>query len=446
MKRALLTAGFVLSLVPMPDAAVADDWLKRIGSEMTKVEPEIVALRHQIHQNPELSNREEKTSLLVAEHLKKLGLETKTGIAHLAFATDYDGTLAHHGVVALLKGAKPGPTIAVRADMDALPVTEDTPFPFKSTARASYLGQQVGVMHACGHDIHTAVQLGVASVLSALRDEMPGTIKFIFQPAEEGPPPGEDGGARMMIAEGALENPKPEAIFGLHTFAEMPVGVLGFTEGPAFAAADTFEVKIIGKQSHGASPDLSIDPVVTAAQFILAVQTIRSRALSPLEPSVVTVATIHGGQRHNIIPAEVTITGTIRCYKEEVRNTIEERFRGLLKGITEAAGARYEIIRYERTIPATVNSIPLARESVPALQRVVGKENLKQIPPTMGGEDFAYFANVVPGFFYRLGMVRPGTVSGDHHTPTFLADDSSIPVGVKAMSYLLVDYLERHKR
>jgi amidohydrolase len=250
----------------------------------------------------------------------------------------------------------------------------------------------------------------------------------------------------MMIAEGALENPKPQAIFGLHTFAEMPVGILGYTEGPAFAATDTFEVRIIGKQSHGASPDLSIDPVVTAAQFILALQTIRSRNLPPLEPSVVTVGTIHGGQRYNIIPAEVTLTGTIRSYNEQVRNTIEQRFRSLLKGVTDAAGARYEVVRYERGTPAMINNIPLTRESAPALERAAGKGNVKQIPPTMGGEDFAYFANAVPGFFYRLGMVKPGTVSGDHHTPTFLADDSSIAVGIKSMSYLLVDYLERHKR
>ncbi len=433
MDRKQFIVGFAASLVLIPRLCLADDWLKRIESEMAKVESEIVALRHQIHQHPELSNREEKTASLVAEHLRKLGLEVKTGIAR-------------HGVIALLKGGKPGPTIAVRADMDALPVTEDSPFPFKSTVRTNYLGQEVGVMHACGHDIHTAVQLGVASVLSSLRDNIPGTIKFVFQPAEEGPPPGEDGGARVMVAEGALENPKPEVIFGLHTFAEMPVGVLGYTEGPAFAAVDTFEVKIIGKQAHGASPHLSVDPVVTAAQFILALQTIRSRNLPPLEPSVVTVATIHGGQRHNIIPAEVSLSGTIRSYDEQIRNTIEERFRNLLKGITESAGSRYEVLRYERGTPATVNNISLAHESAPALQRVVGKENVKQIPPTMGGEDFAYFANVMPGFFYRLGMVKPGTVSGDHHTPTFLADDSSIGIGIKAMSYLLVDYLERHKR
>jgi amidohydrolase len=432
MKTVIRMIGLLTVLLLLTTSLAAQDWMKRIESEVAKVEAEITALRHQIHQYPELSNREEKTARLVAEHLKKLGFEVKTGIAH-------------HGVVALLKGSRPGPIIAVRADMDALPVTEETSLPFKSKVRARYLNQEVGVMHACGHDIHTAVQLGVASVLAALKQDLPGTIKFIFQPAEEGAPPPEDGGARMMVAQGVLENPKPEVIFGLHTFSELPVGVLGYTEGPALAATDTFEVKIIGKQSHGAAPEQSVDPVVAAAQFVLALQTIRSRNLSPLEPSVITVGTIHGGQRHNIIPAEVALSGTVRSYNEEVRQAIKQRFHSLLKGITAAAGASFEVVRYEHGVPAVINHPALARESVPVLERVVGKENVKRLPPTMGGEDFSYFSNVIPGFFYRLGMVKPGTTSGGHHTPTFLADDSSIAVGIKVMSNLLVDYLERHR-
>ena len=226
MKSKAVVAQLGMALTLLSSARATENWLRRIETEWIKVEAEIVAMRHQIHQNPELSNREEKTARLVADHLRKLGLEVRTGVAH-------------HGVIGLLKGGKPGPVVAVRADMDALPVAEDTPLPFKSTVRANYLGQEVGVMHACGHDIHTAVQLGVASVLSSLKNDIPGTIKFIFQPAEEGPPLGEDGGAKMMIAEGALENPKPEVIFGLHTFSEMPVGVLGYTEGPAFAAGSS---------------------------------------------------------------------------------------------------------------------------------------------------------------------------------------------------------------
>jgi amidohydrolase len=411
---------------------VAQDPLARIDQETTRVTPSVTDIRHRIHQNPELSNREEKTAALVADYLRKLGLEVRTGVAR-------------HGVVALLKGGRPGPVVAVRADMDALPVTEQTNLPFASKVRSTYLGQDVGVMHACGHDIHTAVQLGVASVLSAMKADLPGTVKFIFQPAEEGPPPGEEGGASLMVKEGALENPRPAAIFGLHAFSEMAVGEIGYSEGPALSAADTWEVKIVGKQAHGARPELSIDPVVTAAQFVQALQTIRSRSLSGHEPGVVTIGSIHGGQRHNIIPAEVSLSGTIRTFRPEMSALAEARLRAILKGVTEANGATGEVVRYERGAPATLNDVALTRESIPALERAVGKARITRIPPAMGSEDFSFFANQVPGFFYRLGQVKPGTSSGDHHTPTFLADDGAIPVGVKAMSYVVYDYLARHK-
>jgi amidohydrolase len=410
----------------------AQDPIARIDQETSRITPAVTDIRHQIHQNPELSNREEKTAALVADYLRKLGLEVRTGVAR-------------HGVVALLKGGRPGPVVAVRADMDALPVTEQTNLPFASKVRSTYLGQDVGVMHACGHDIHTAVQLGVASVLTAMKAELPGTVKFIFQPAEEGPPPGEEGGASLMVKEGALENPKPQAIFGLHAFSEMAVGEIGYSEGPALSAADTWEVKIVGKQAHGARPELSIDPIVTAAQFVQALQTIRSRSLSGHEPGVVTIGSIHGGQRHNIIPAEVTLTGTIRTFRPEMSKLAEERLRAILKGVTEANGATGEVVRYERGAPATINDTALTRATVPSLERAVGKERVKVIPPAMGSEDFSFFANQVPGFFYRLGQVKPGTTTGDHHTPTFLADDGAIPVGVKAMSLVVYDYLARSK-
>jgi len=274
---------------------------------------------------------------------------------------------------------------------------------------------------------------------------VPGTIKFIFQPAEEGAPPGETGGASLMVKEGVLENPRPQAIFGLHTFSEMAVGDLGYSEGPALSASDTWEVKIVGRQAHGARPELSIDPVVTAAQFVQALQTIRSRSFSGHEPGVVTVGTIHGGQRHNIIPAEVTLTGTIRTFRTEMSTLAEARLRAILKGVTEAAGATGDVVRYERGAPATINHTALTRESVPALERVVGKEHVTRIPPAMGSEDFSFFANEVPGFYYRLGQVKPGTTTGDHHTPTYLADDGAIPVGIRAMSFVILDYLSRHK-
>jgi amidohydrolase len=410
----------------------AQDPLARIEKETARVTPSIVDIRHQIHQNPELSNREEKTSALVADYLRKLGLEVKTGVAK-------------HGVVALLKGGRPGPVVAVRADMDALPVAEDPSLPFASKVRSTYHGQEVGVMHACGHDIHTAVQLGVANVLTAMKAELPGTVKFIFQPAEEGPPPGEEGGASLMVKEGALQNPRPTAIFGLHAFAEMAVGEIGYSEGPALSAADTWNVKIVGKQAHGARPELSVDPIVTAAQFIQALQTIRSRTMSGHEPGVVTIGSVHGGQRHNIIPAEVTLTGTIRTFRPEMSKQAEERLRAILKGVTEAAGATGEVTLYERGAPATINDVDLTRATVPALERAAGAHHVKSIPPAMGSEDFSFFANEVPGFFFRLGQVKPGTTSGDHHTPTFLADDGAVPVGIKAMSYVLFDYLSRQK-
>jgi amidohydrolase len=422
----------ILLLLAAITPVSAQDSLGRVEQETAKVAPAAIEIRHRIHQNPELSNREEKTAALIAEYLRKLNLPVQTGVAR-------------HGVVAVLKGDRPGPVVAVRADIDALPVTEATNLPFASKVRATYLGQEVGVMHACGHDIHTAVQLGVATVLTAMKADLPGTVKFIFQPAEEGPPPGEPGGASLMVKEGVLENPRPQAIFGLHAFSEMAVGEIGYSEGPALSAADTWEVKIVGRQSHGARPELSIDPIVTAAQFVEALQTIRSRAFSGHEPGVVTVGSIHGGQRHNIIPAEVTLSGTIRTFRPEMSALAEARLRAILKGVTEAAGATGEVVRYERGAPATINQPELTRDSIPALERAVGKQHVTRIPPAMGSEDFSFFANEVPGFFYRLGQVKPGTTSGDHHTPTFLADDGSIPIGIKAMSYLIVDYLSRHK-
>ncbi len=384
-------------------------------------------MRHTIHQNPELGNREFETAALVAEHLRSLGIEVQEGVGHT-------------GVVGVLVGGRPGPVVAVRADMDALPVTEDTPYPFKSTVRTMYLGQEVGVSHACGHDIHTAVQLGVASVLAELRDEIPGTVKLIFQPAEEGAPPGEEGGASLMVAEGVLEDPRPSAIFGLHT-GPMEVGTVGLAVGPAYAAVDHFYITISGRQAHGAYPHMSVDPIVLAAQVVTALQTIRSRNLPPLAPSVITVGMIHGGERFNIIPAEVRMEGTVRTYSEDVRNSVEQRMGEIVDGIARAGGGTSEVT-YDRGSPATINDPELAEMMLPALRRVLGDANVQDHEPATAGEDFAFFANEVPGFYFSLGMIKPGTTSGGHHTPTFQADDSSIPVGMRAMTSLLFDYLE----
>ena len=401
----------------------------RVDAVLATVQDTIIRLREHIHQNPELGNREFNTAAVVADHLRALDFdEVHTGIAHT-------------GVVGILRGGRPGPVVAVRADMDALPVTEFTPYPFRSTVRTTYLGQEVGVSHACGHDIHVAVQLGVASVLAGMRDEIPGTVKFIFQPAEEGPPPGEDGGARMMVAEGVLQDPAPSAIFGLHSFAEMEVGKVGFTSGPALAAVDHFKIRILGLQSHGAAPHLGIDPIVMASQAVSAFQTIRSRNLPPLEPSVVTVGIIRGGTRFNIIPHVVEMEGTVRTYNPDVRDAVEQRMGEILAGITAAGGGTYEL-DYDRGTPATINDPALGERMLPTLARAVGAENVVDLDPTMGGEDFAYFANEVPGFYFRLGQVIPGGTSGGHHTPDFQADNSAVPVGIRTMTNLLLDYLE----
>jgi amidohydrolase len=414
-----------LAVAAAPAAAQSAD--PRVAAAVQRFAPRITEIRHDLHQHPELSNRETRTAGIVAEHLRALGLEVRTGIAHT-------------GVVGILRGGRPGPTIAIRADMDALPVTEDNNLPWKSTVRTEYLGNQVGVSHACGHDVHTAVQMGVASVLAGMRQEVPGTVVFVFQPAEEGAPPGEQGGAKLMLDEGVFRDVRPEAILGLHTFAHMPVGQVGYTPGPAMAAADRFIIRIKGRQSHGASPHLSIDPVVMASQAVLALQTIRSRNLSPFEPSVVTVGLIRGGERNNIIPEQVEMHGTVRTFDPRVQEQVERRMREILEGVTRAGGGTYEM-EYHKQTPVTVNNRELANRLRPTMERIMGAENVVDVPPTTGAEDFGFFANVVPGFFYRLGTVAPGTTSGDHHTPTFMADDASIPIGMRVMTGLVLDYL-----
>jgi amidohydrolase len=400
----------------------------RIAAEVERVIARVTELRHRIHQYPELGNREFETARLVADHLVGLGFDdVRTGVAHT-------------GVVAVLRGGRPGPVVAVRADMDALPVTEDTDLPFASTVRATYLGQDVGVMHACGHDVHVAVQLGVASVFKALQEELPGTVVFLFQPAEEGPPPGEEGGAALMLDEGVFEEFQPEVVFGLHARAGLDVGGIEYTPAGALAAVDHFRITIRGEQAHGAAPHLSVDPVVMAAQTITALQTIRSRNLSPLAPSVVTVGIVRGGTRFNIIPGEVHLEGTVRTYDPQVQDTVERRMREIVDGITRAGGGSFAI-EYERITPVVINDPELTAWAARTLSDVVGAERVSLADPWMAGEDFAYFANEVPGFFYFLGTQKPGTTSGGHHSPTFRADDAALPVGVRAMASLVWRYL-----
>ena len=425
MLQRILIAVMALGAGAAPAAAQSGS----IDAEVERVVARITELRHRIHEYPELGNREFETARLVADHLRGLGFDdVRTGVAHT-------------GVVAVLQGGRPGPVVAVRADMDALPVTEDTDLPFASTVRSTYLGQEVGVMHACGHDVHVAVQLGVASVLKALQAELPGTVVFLFQPAEEGPPPGEEGGAALMLDEGVFKELQPEAVFGLHARAGLDVGGIEYTPGGALAAVDHFRITLRGEQAHGAAPHLSVDPVVMAAQTITALQTIRSRNLSPLAPSVVTVGMVRGGTRFNIIPGEVHLEGTVRTYDPEVQDTVERRMREIVDGVARSAGGSFEL-EYDRITPVVLNDRELSAWAARTLGDVVGADRVSLADPWMAGEDFSYFANEVPGFFYFLGTQKPGTTSGGHHSPTFRADDAALPVGVRAMAHLLWRYLE----
>jgi amidohydrolase len=416
-------------------AAAARPTDAEISALAAKYAGNSIAQRQDKHRNPELSNRETRTGELVAEHLKSLGIEVQAGIAHT-------------GVVGILKGGKPGRTIAVRADMDGLPVTEQTDYPFKSTVRSTYLDKEVGVMHACGHDVHTAALLGVASMLADIRDEIPGTVMLIFQPAEEGVPAGERGGARMMVEEGIFAKLKPDAVIAFHTNGAPPdnegddegLGTVAYSSGPAFAAATRWEATVKGRQAHGSTPHLGVDPIVTASGIVMALQTIRSRILSPLSENVITVGIFRSGERHNIIPESAQLGGTIRTFDDATLETIETRMREIFDGHTKAAHATYEL-SFDTGHPMTVNDPALTARLVPSLERLLGKDKVRLSPPITGAEDFSYFSQVVPGFYFRLGVVPEGKASGGHHTPTFYAADESVPIAMRLMATLVVDYL-----
>ncbi|MBM3796765.1 MAG: amidohydrolase [Acidobacteria bacterium] len=404
-------------------AAASPELDARIAKAAAALHDKLVAQRRDFHVHPELSNREVRTSKVIAERLRALGLEDiRTGIAH-------------HGVTALLRGAKPGPVIAVRADMDALPILETLDVPYKS--------QNAGVKHACGHDLHVTVQLGVAELLAAMRNDIAGTIKFIFQPAEESPPVGEEGGASMMVRQGVLESPRPREIFGLHVTHELQVGTFGWTPGGAMASGDRFTIKIKGKKVHGAWPHQGIDANVVAAESILALQSIRSRRIDPSEPMVLTIGSIHGGNRFNIITDEVTMEGTVRTLDEDVRGKVHGLMREILGGITKAHGASYEL-DFTMGYPVTFNEPALAERSAPTLTRLFGTKNVKRVKPSMGSEDFSEYQKVIPGFFYWLGVgnFQKG-INGAVHTPEFDADEDALVLGVRAMTSILLDALAR---
>ena len=398
---------------------------QKIAQAAESLRAKLVEQRRDFHMHPELSNREERTSRIVAERLRALGLdEVRTGVGK-------------YGVVALLKGSKPGAVVAVRADMDALPIQETIDVPYKS--------QTPGVKHACGHDVHTTVELGVAEVLSKMRDQISGSIKFIFQPAEEGAPQGEQGGANLMIKEGALENPKPQAIFGLHT-AGFEVGQIGFHSGPAMASSDKFTITIRGKKSHGAVPQGGVDAIVVAAECITALQTIRSRRIDPLEPLVITIGTIKGGDRNNIIADEVKMEGTMRTLSEKVRSRAQELMRQTLASVTSAYDAKFEL-SIDDSNPVTYNDPQLVEQTLPTIRRLVGETNLVTLKPYMPAEDFSYYQQVIPGFFYFLGVGNKAKgLAPAWHTAEFDVDEESLVVGVKVMSNVLLDYLDRHSK
>lgn len=396
-----------------------------------EIESKVVEWRHHIHQNPELSNREFKTAEYVATHLKSLGIEVQTGVAHT-------------GVVGILKGKKAGKVVALRADMDALPVAERNDLPYKSEVTAIFNGQETGVMHACGHDTHVAILMGVAEVLAKNRN-FPGTVKFIFQPAEEGPPPGEDGGAKLMVKEGVLENPKVDAIFGLHINSGTHVGKITYKPGGMMAASQRFVINVKGKQAHGSTPWQSVDPIVASAQIINGLQTIISRESQlTKEGAVISVGSIHSGIRFNIIPESLEMIGTIRTLDRNMKELIRTRMNEMVPAIAKAYRAE-ATIEIQDGADITFNNEALTKKMIPTLERVAGDDKVYEIDAITGAEDFSYFQNEVPGLYFFLGgtpLNMEESEAPSHHTPSFFVDDASMLLGVKALSNLAVDFLK----
>lgn len=392
----------------------------------------LIAWRRDFHQHPELSNREHRTGKIVAEHLRALGLEVQAPVART-------------GVVALLRGDRPGPVVALRADMDALPVAEAVDLSFASQAQSEYEGKTVPVMHACGHDAHTAILMAVAEIFAPMKSQIAGTIKFLFQPAEEGPPGDEEGGAELMIKQGVLENPRPAAIFGLHVIAGMATGKIGYRPGPTMAGADTIRIRVQGRQTHGAFPWQGIDPVVLASQIVIGLQTIASRQMDiTVEPCVVTISCIHGGVRDNIIPDYVDLVGTMRTFNETMREDIRNRIRTTAEHIAQSAGGSADV-RIEPGYDVTINDHGLTEKMAPTLQRVAGEGNTFIAPKLTGSEDFSKYQQVIPGLFFFLGITPLETKhAAPNHSPRFYIDESGLLLGVRALAHLALDFLHTH--
>jgi len=408
----------------------AVDMSREIDAATAKVMPQVIQWRRYIHQHPELGNHEVATSKLVADELRRLGLEVRTGIAKT-------------GVVGILKGGLPGPVIGLRADMDGLPVTERVDVPFKSTVKAEYNGQTVGVMHACGHDSHVAMLLGTANVLTGMKDKIKGTVVFIFQPAEEGPPAGEEGGAPLMVKEGVMDNPKIDAIFGIHINSATPIGTIAYKSGAALAASDWFSIRIRGRQAHGAYPWQGVDPFAVATQIYTGLQMIVARESElPKAPVIITVGKLTGGVRENIIPEEVTMAGTIRTLDADMQKDVHNKIRLTATKIAESMGATAEVTIDTKAL-VTYNTPELVKRMLPSLEKAAGKENVLEKPWVTGAEDFSYFGTKAPSFYFFVGGLPKGkdpATAPSHHTPDFFIDDSRLDVGVKAFCNIVFDY------
>lgn len=433
MKLFLSAAAF--SALSITTSVIAGELHPDIEAGSNRVEQSVINWRHDFHRYPELSNREFKTAKKIESYLRQLGLDVQAGIAHT-------------GVVGILRGGKPGPTVALRADIDALPVVEKTGLPYASKVKSTYLGREVGVMHACGHDAHIAILMGVAKVLTDMKDKIPGTVKFIFQPAEEGAPPGEEGGATLMIKEGVLEgDAKPEAIFALHVWPSEAGGIKYRAKG-AMAASDALYITVKGEQTHGSSPWRGVDPIIVSAQIMTALQTIPSRQLNiTTAPSVITIGSIHGGVRGNIIPDEVKMMGTIRTFDVGVRKELLTRLKKTVKAIAESAGASAEV-RIDPYAPVTYNDPQLTAQMLPSLEKAVGKENVMENSIVMGAEDFSYYQEKIPGLYVFLGVNKEGVSQKDaasNHSPYFYVNDKALKNGVRTLSTLAFDYLEMNK-
>ena len=418
-----------------PDAFLARD--AAISQHAERLNDQVIAWRRDLHANPELGNREFRTGKLVAEHLRKLGFD------------EVKESVAYTGVVGVLKGDKPGPCVALRADMDGLPVTEETDVPFKSLVRTMWNGAEAGVMHACGHDTHVAILMGVAEMLSQMRSEIHGSVKFIFQPAEEMPPIGEEGGAKLMIEQGCMQNPKVDAIFGLHITSKMHTNTIGYRVGPLMASADQFRIFIRGNQTHGAQPWSGVDPIVVGAQVVLGLQTIVSRKMNLTEePSVVTVGSFQAGNRSNIIPDEAKMEGTIRSFDEKHREEIHQFVEKITTLIAESGGAKAHV-HIAKGYPVTVNDEALTNWAVPVLKRIATEASVGVCPKTCGAEDFAYYQQEVPGVFFFIGCTpkdQDCKYAPSNHSPRFYVDESGLKVGVKSLAALALDWLSAHAK